>query len=108
MGIVQEIKLWPCELMVYAQARIRPGEWDKQTPQGFWDTNGLPNLGQTTRPCKNQQQQQKKKKRICRIMDFPISADHRIKVKGSEKKDKKLNLARELKKTMELESDGDN
>ena len=30
--------------MVYAQPRICPGEWDAQTPLGFWDTNGSPNL----------------------------------------------------------------
>ena len=31
-------------------------------------------------------------------MDFPVSADHRIKLKESEKKDKYLDLAKELKK----------
>ena len=31
-------------------------------------------------------------------MDFAIPADHRVKVKESEKKDKYLHLARELKK----------
>ena len=31
-------------------------------------------------------------------MDFAVQADHRIKLKESEKKDKYLNLARELKK----------
>ena len=39
-----------------------------------------------------------KKKRTCRIVDFAVPADHRIKLKESEKKDKYLNLARELKK----------
>ena len=48
---------------------------------------------------------QKKKKRICKIMDFAVPADHRIKLKECEKKDKYLNLTRELKKTMEHESD---
>ena len=43
--------------MVYVQPRICPGEWDTQTPMGFWDINGSPNLGQTTRPYNNQQQQ---------------------------------------------------
>ena len=33
--------------------------------------------------------------RICKIVDFVVPADHRIKVKESEKKDKYLNLARE-------------
>ena len=31
-------------------------------------------------------------------MDFAVPADHRIKLKEYEKKDKYLNLARELKK----------
>ena len=88
--------------------RIRPENWNAQLPLVFWDTNGLPNLGQMTRPCDSQQKKKKKKKkkrkkkrkkektRTCQIMDFAVPADHRIKVK--EKKDKYLNLARELKK----------
>ena len=36
--------------MVYPQPRIRLGEWDSQTSLGFWDANGLPNLGQKTEP----------------------------------------------------------
>ena len=47
----------------------------------------------------------KKKKRICKIVDFVVPADHKIKLKECEKKDKYLDLARELKKTMEHESD---
>ena len=39
-----------------------------------------------------------KKKRISKIVDFAVPADHRIKLKESEKKDKYLDLARELKK----------
>ena len=45
---------------------------------------GSLNLSQTTRPYNNQQQ----KKRICKIVDFPVPADHRVKLKESEKKDK--------------------
>ena len=40
----------------------------------------------------------KKKKKICKIVDFAIPADHRIKLKEREKRDKYLDLARELKK----------
>ena len=40
----------------------------------------------------------KKKKKICKIVDFAFPADHRINLKESEKKDKYLDLARELKK----------
>ena len=39
-----------------------------------------------------------KKKRTCKTVDFAVPADHRIKQKECEKKDKYLNLARELKK----------
>ena len=38
-----------------------------------------------------------KKKKICKIVDFAVPADHRINLKESEKKDKYLDLARELK-----------
>ena len=40
----------------------------------------------------------KKKKRICKIVDFAVPADHRINLKECKKKDKYLDLARELKK----------
>ena len=43
-----------------------------------------------------------KKKRTCKIVDFAVPADHRIKLKESEKKGKYLNLARELKKLMKV------
>ena len=39
-----------------------------------------------------------KKKRIPKIVDFAVSVDHRIKLKECEKKDKYLDLTRELKK----------
>ena len=38
------------------------------------------------------------KKRTCCIVEFAIPADHRVKIKESEKRDKYLNLARKLKK----------
>ena len=80
--------------MVYAQPRTCPRKWYTQTPVGLWYTNGSPNLGPKTRSYNNQQQ----KKRICKIVDFAAPADHRIKLKECEKKDKYLDLARELKK----------
>ena len=39
-----------------------------------------------------------KKKRICKIVDFAVPADHRINLKECERRDKYLDLARELKK----------
>ena len=40
----------------------------------------------------------KKKKRTCKIVHFAVPADHRMKLKECEKKDKYLGLARGLKK----------
>ena len=42
----------------------------------------------------------KKNMRICKIFDLAVLADHKIKLKECEKKDKYLNLAEELKNTM--------
>ena len=58
---------------------------------GLWHTNRSPNLSQKTRPYNDQQ-----KKRTCKIVDFAVPADHTIKLKESEKKDKYLDLAQEL------------
>ena len=41
--------------MVYAQPGIHHWKWDAQTFQGFWDTNGSSNRGQTTRQSDSQQ-----------------------------------------------------
>ena len=43
-----------------------------------------------------------KKKKTCKIVDFAVPADHRVKLKENEKKDKYLNLAWELKKLWNL------
>ena len=40
----------------------------------------------------------KKKKKICKIVNFAVPADHRMNLKENEKKEKYLDLARELKK----------
>ena len=49
----------------------------------------------------------KKKKKSCDIVNFAVLADHRVKLKESEKKDKYKDIAGELKKTMSHESDDD-
>ena len=66
----------------------------------LWHTHGSHNLGQKTRPNNNQQ---KKKKRTGKIFDFAVPADHRIKLKECEKRDKYLDLARELKKLCDMQ-----
>ena len=42
----------------------------------------------------------KKRKKICKIVDFAVPADHRIKLKECENRDKYIDLARELKKKL--------
>ena len=64
---------------------------ENDTHKLLWD--GLPNLALKTRPYNNQQ-----KKITCKIVDFAVQVGHRIKPKECEKKDKYLDLARELKK----------
>ena len=44
-----------------------------------------------------------KKKRTCKIVDFDVPADHKIKLKECKKKDKYLGLARELKKLWNMQ-----
>ena len=43
-----------------------------------------------------------KQKKTCRIVDFAVPADHRLKLKEREKKNKYLNLAREQKKLLNM------
>ena len=93
LGIVIEIWVWPHKQTVYAQPRIY------QTFLGFWDTKGSPSPSQTTRPYNN------KKEITCKIIDFAVQADHRVKLKECKKRDKYLDLARELEKPLEHESD---
>ena len=82
--------------MVCARPRISLRKWDAQNSLGFCDTNGLSNLGQTTRHGDRHQ----KINRTWRIEDFAVLADPRIKLKENEKRDKYLNIARELKKKL--------
>ena len=68
---------------------------DAKNSKGVNNNN---NNNNKTRPYNNQQQKKKKRKKICKIVDFAVPADHRIKLKECEKRDKYLDLARELKK----------
>ena len=45
------------------------------------------------------------KKRTCQIVDFAILADHIVKLKECKKREKYLDLARELKKNREHDRD---
>ena len=61
---------------------------ENDTHKFRWDFDiqtGLPNLGQKTRPYNNQQN-----KRTCKIVYFAVPADHGLKLKEYEQKDKYL------------------
>ena len=51
----------------------------------------------------NKKKKKKKRERTCKIVDFTVPADHRIKLKECEKTDKYLDLARELKKLWNMQ-----
>ena len=69
--------------MVHAQSRTYPGELDAQNSLEFWDKNRFPNPGKKTKPKDNY-----KRKRICRIVDFAVPVNHRVKIKENETRDK--------------------
>ena len=48
-----------------------------------------------------------KNNRFCRIVFFAVLADHRVKLKEGEKKEKYLDITREREKTVEHEGDSD-
>ena len=54
-----------------------------------------------TNPLARTEKKNKQKTRTCRIVDFTVQVDHRVKSKEREKRDKCLDLSRKLKKTME-------
>ena len=79
--------------MVNSQPRISPKNLGVLTSLEFSDTNGSSNLGQTSRPSDSQQKKKKEEKknetkRTCRIVDFAVPADHRVKLKERGKRDK--------------------
>ena len=86
---------------------------ENDTPKLLWDfdiqTDHLISAKRTDLIIinKKKKKKKKKKKRTRWIVDFAVPADHRVKLKESEKKDKYLDLVRELKKeTVKHESDG--
>ena len=88
--------------MVYVQPRIRPRKWDPENYSGFWDTNGWFNLDLTTGLSDSQQ-----KKKEPELVDLAVPTDHSGKLKESEKRNKDIDFARDLKKNMGHKSDGD-
>ena len=68
---------------------------ENDTHKLLWDfdIHGSPNLSQKSRPNNKQQ-----KMKICKIVDFAVPTNYRIKLKECEKKDNYLDIARELRK----------
>ena len=86
-------EIWPYCLIVYAQTRIRRGEWDAQNSEIQTD-----HLTPDRRTDLGIYRPKQKKKRTCRIDDFAVTADHGVEIEDNDKRDKYLDLARELKK----------
>ena len=63
--------------MVYAQHRIRSGEWDVQSFLVFWDTKDHLILSRQTDPMILKK---KKKKRTCQTVDFAVSVELKVKL----------------------------
>ena len=84
--------------LVWRDLGLNPGLpdlWQTLYPQDQW--NGSHILGKTTRHSDNKKKKEKEKG-TCRILDFAVPIDHRLKLKESEKKYNYLYVARELKK----------
>ena len=81
--------------MVYAQSGICPRKWDTK----FFGIFRYKRIS-LSRPDDQTWWLSTKNKRTCRILDFAVPADHRVKLKESEKRDKYLDLARKLKKKL--------
>ena len=77
------------------QLRTYPGEWDAQPPTRDFELQ-TDHLFSAWRP--NIIIINNNKNRSCKIVDFALSADLRVKLKEREQRDKYLDLARELKK----------
>ncbi len=71
--------------------------WCGRTNDLCRGTNGSPDPSQKTRLNNKKKKKKRIKKRTCKIVDFAVPADHRIKLKECEKKYKYLDLAMELK-----------
>ena len=83
---------------------------ENETHKTLWDFEiQTDHLISTRQPDEVMIKKKKKKKRekTCRIVDFAVPADYRIKLKEIRKRDMYQDQGRKLKKTMEHESDGD-
>ena len=85
LELCKKFKFDHSKKMVYAQSVME----NETNFSGILSTNGSPNLID---------HKKRKKKKTCRIVNFVVPADHRVKLKESKKRDKSLDLARELKK----------
>ena len=84
--------------MVYAQPSTCPRKWHPH--KLLWDfeiqTDHLLSARRPDLIIINNNKN--KKKKTCKIVDFAVPADHRIKLRECEKRDNYVDLARELKK----------
>ena len=93
--------------MVYAQPSTCPTKMTLTNSCGDFDIQ-TDHLISARRPDLIIIYKKKKKRKSAKCVDFAVLADHRIKLKECEKRDKYLDLARELKKLWKHEGDNYN
>ena len=75
---------------------------ENETHEVLWDfqiqTDYLISVRRPDLVIVNIKKRKKKKKRTCRIVDFAVPPDYKVKLKESKKRDKYQDLARELEK----------
>ena len=87
---MQEILIWPYEQIVYAQPSICSGEWDKLSWDFDIQTDHLISARRSNLIIIN------KKKTISKIVNFTVTADHKVKLKENEKTDKFWGIEKKL------------
>ena len=95
LGIVQETEICTYEQMVYAQPRIRRDfeiQTDYRTPARRPE---FVIVKKRKKKREREWEREREGERTCRVLNFAISVDHRVKIKGSEKRDKNLDLVTE-------------
>ena len=103
--LLKKCKFDKSEQMLHAQPGICPKK--NETRQILWDFEIQTDHLISARRL-HLQIVTKKKRRTCWVVDIAVPADHRVKLKENEMRDKYLDLAKDLKKKkLEYEGDGD-
>ena len=100
LGIVQETEIWQYNRMEYAITRTCHRKWNIKF-SGFiksWpEVKPRASYQKKKKKKEKKKKEERKKERTCRLVEFGLPAVNRVEIKESEKIDKYLDLAGELK-----------